>query len=175
VHADGHVLGFALLVPHAPLSVIGDLETALSELSTLTMGRLGQWDVRYVSPAMLAREPKGLNPAVYGEAHDTWASVTPVIFGRHPKKSQIGPGKDGGRVVAELCDRIGLPRPIEARLGPVSAFRGASAASASVPPEKYYQNFRAHVHLRWAEPVRGPVLIGAGLFGGFGLCRPWRA
>ena len=175
VHADGHVLGFALWVPHAPLSVIGDLETALSELSTLTMGRLGQWDVRYVSPALLAREAKGLNPAVYAEAHDTWASVTPVIFGRHPKKSQIGPGKDGGRVIAELCDRIGLPRPVEVRLGPVSAFRGASAAPAVTPPEKYNQLFRAHVLLRWSEPVRGPVLMGAGLFSGFGLCRPWRA
>jgi CRISPR-associated protein Csb2 len=175
VHADGHVLGFVLWAPHLPLSVIGELETALSELNTLTMGRLGEWDVRYVPPAMLTREPKGLNPAVYAEAHDTWASVTPVIFGRHPKKSQIGPGKDGGRVVAELCERIGLPGPIEARLGPVSAFRGASAAPAVTPPEKYDRLFRAHLMLRWAEPVRGPVLMGAGLFGGFGVCRPWRA
>jgi len=175
VHADGHVLGFAFWLPHAHLNVIGDLETALSNFNTLKLGRLGQWDVRYVSPAMITHEAKGLNPAVYAEAHDTWASVTPVIFGRHPKKSQIGPGKDGGRVVAELCERIGLPKPIEARLGPVSVFKGAATASAVAPPEKYDRLFRAHVQLRWAEPVRGPVLMGAGLFGGFGLCRPWRA
>jgi len=175
MRADGHVLGFAVWLPHAPLNVIGDLETALSNFSTLKLGRLGQWGVRYISPAMITREVKGLNPAIYTEAHDTWASVTPVIFGRHPKKSQIGPGKDGGRVVAELCERIGLPRPIEVRLGPVSAFRGAATASAFAPPDKYNRLFRAHVQLRWAEPVRGPVLIGAGLFSGFGLCRPWRA
>jgi len=175
MHADGHVLGFALWLPHAPLNVIGDLETALSNFNMLKLGRLGQWDVRYVSPAMITHEAKGLNPVVYAEAHDTWASVTPVIFGRHPKKSQIGPGKDGGRVVAELCERIGLPKPIEARLGPVSVFKGAATASAVAPPEKYDRLFRAHVQLHWEEPVRGPVLMGAGLFGGFGLCRPWRA
>jgi CRISPR-associated protein Csb2 len=174
-HADGHVLGFALWLPDVSHSVIGDLVTALAGLSKLTLGRLGQWDVQYLSPAMLERQAKGLNPAVYAESHDTWASVTPVIFGRHPKKSQIGPGKDGGRVVAELCDRIGLPRPVEVRLGPVSAFKGGAAASAVAPLEKYDRLFRTHVWLRWAEPVRGPVLMGAGLFGGFGLCRPWRA
>jgi CRISPR-associated protein Csb2 len=174
MRADGHVMGFALWLPHAPIGVKADLEIALSDFSTLKLGRLGQWDVKYVSPPMIAREAKSLNPAVYAEAHDTWASVTPVIFGHHPKKSQIGPGKDGGRVVAELCERIGLPKPIETRLGAASAFRGAAAASAVAPPAKYDRLFRAHVQLRWAEPVRGPVMMGAGLFGGFGLCRPWR-
>lgn len=175
MHADGHVMGFALWLPHAPIGVIADLETALSDFRTLKLGSLGQWDVKYVSPPMISREAKNLNPAVYAEAHDTWASVTPVIFGHHPKKSQIGPGRDGGRVVAELCERIGLPKPTETRLGAVSAFRGAAAASAVAPPAKYGRLYRAHVLLRWAEPVRGPVLMGAGLFGGFGLCRPWRA
>jgi CRISPR-associated protein Csb2 len=174
MHADGHVMGFALWVPQVPLNVINNLETALSGLSTLTLGRLGQWNVQYMSSAILAREAKGLNPAVYTEAHDTWASVTPVIFGRHPKKSQIGPGKNGGRVVEELCGRIGLPRPIEVRLGSVCAFRGGATVSAVTPPEKYNHLFRTHVWLRWAEPVRGPVLIGSGLSSGFGLCRPWR-
>jgi len=172
-HADGHVMGFVVWMPPANLGVIGDLETALSQLSTLTLGRLGQWNVQYLSPGMMQGAAKGLNPAIYAGVHDTWASVTPVVFGRHPKKSQIGPGKDGGRVIAELCDLIGLPKPIEIRLGPVSAFKGGPMASTLAPPEKYEKKFRAHVWIRWAELVHGPVLIGAGLFGGFGLCRPW--
>ncbi|MFZ2471375.1 MAG: type I-U CRISPR-associated protein Csb2 [Methanothrix sp.] len=174
-YADGHAMGFVIWMPPAALSVIEDLKTALSNLNTITLGRLGQWNVQYTSPSMMLGAAKGLNPAVYTGTHDTWASVTPVIFGRHPKKSQIGPGKDGGRVIAELCDLIGLPKPIEIRLGPVSAFNGGPTASAIAPPEKYDKKFRAHVFIRWAEPVHGPVLIGAGLFSGFGLCRPWRA
>ncbi len=174
-YADGHVMGFALWLPQGvSLEVIDCLETALAQLDTLTMGKQGRWDVQYVSPGMAARGAKGLDSNAYVQDSDVWASVTPVVFGRHPKKSQIGPGKDGGPVLAELCEWIGLPRPAEVRLGPVSAFNGIPRASDFKPPARFTTRLRAHVWLRFAEPVHGPVLIGAGQFSGFGLCKPWR-
>jgi CRISPR-associated protein Csb2 len=96
-----------------------------------------------------------------------------VIFGKFPKKSQVGPGKNGGKVFAELCEMINLPKPVEVRLGPASAFPGAPKASEFEPPMKFEDRLRAHVLIRFTQPVRGPVLIGAGRFAGFGLCRPW--
>lgn len=174
-YADGHAMGFALWLPQdVSLEVIDYLETALSKLDTLTMGRQGRWDVQYVSPAMAARMAKGLDSNAYVQDSATWASVTPVVFGKHPKKSHVGPGKDGGQVFAELCDWIGLPKPAEVRLGPVSAFNGVPNASEFKLPDRFANRFRAHVWLRFPEPVRGPVLIGAGQFSGFGLCKPWR-
>lgn len=174
-YADGHVMGFAIWLPHGtPLNVIDSLEAALARLDVLTMGKQGRWDVQYISPMMAARGPRSLDSNIYVQDSATWASVTPVAFGRYPKKSQIGPGRDGGQMFAELCEWIGLPRPAEVQLGPVSAFAGAPKASEFIPSERFAERLRAHVLLRFPEPVHGPVLIGAGQFGGFGLCRPWR-
>jgi CRISPR-associated protein Csb2 len=171
--ADGHIMGFALWLPQTPGEVIDSLETAIAELRSLTMGRLGRWDVQYISSSASARRTRGLNPYTYTQEHDTWASITPVIFGKFPRKSQIGSGKDGGKVFAELCEWIGLPRPVEVRIGPASAFRGVPLAAEFIPPEKFAKRLRTHMWLRFGEPVRGPVLIGAGQYSGFGLCRPW--
>lgn len=173
-YADGHILGFALWLPlDVSTEIIENLENALMEFQSLTLGRLGIWEIKRVTGDLAARAAKGLRSETYIKTHDTWASVTPVIFGKHPKKSQVGPGKDGGRVFAELCEMINLPKPIEARLGPASALSGTPMASEFVPPKKSANYLRAHVWLRFDEPVQGPVLIGAGRFTGFGLCRPW--
>jgi CRISPR-associated protein Csb2 len=174
-YADGHVMGFALWLPQgASLEVIDSLETVLARLDTLTMGRQGRWDIQYISPVMAARGAKSLDSNAYIQDSTIWASVTPAVFGRYPKKSQIGPGKDGGPVFAELCEWIGLPRPAEVRLGSVSAFNGVPRAAEFMMPERFATRFRAHVWLRFDEPVHGPVLIGAGQFNGFGFCKPWR-
>jgi CRISPR-associated protein Csb2 len=172
-YADGHVMGFALWLPQdVSLDVILSLETALAKLDSLKMGRLGRWDVQYVPPGTTIRT-RGLRSDTYTRDHDIWGSVTPVIFGKYPKRTQIGPGKDGGKVFAELCERVGLPRPNEVRLGSVSAFNGVPKASEFIPPEKFATRLRSHVWLRFDTPVHGPVLIGAGQFVGFGFCRPW--
>jgi CRISPR-associated protein Csb2 len=167
-HADGHVMGFAIWVPNAPQAILNSLETAILRLKTLTMGRLGEMAVEYVSPSLGDRRPKTLNQYTYTEESDTWASVTPALFGRHLHKK-----KDGGNEFAEICQWIGLPRPVEVRFGNVSAFSGIPMASEFAPPEKYAHSTRHHIWLRFAEPVRGAVLIGAGQYSGFGLCRPW--
>jgi CRISPR-associated protein Csb2 len=172
-YADGHIMGFALWLPQTPEAVIDSLETAIAELKSLTMGRLGRWDVQYVSSTASARRTRGLNPCTYTQEHDTWASITPVIFGKFPRKSQIGSGKDGGKIFAELCEWIGLPRPVEVRIGPASAFSGIPLAGEFMPPEKFAKRLRTHMWLKFGETVRGPVLIGAGQYSGFGLCRPW--
>lgn len=173
-YADGHVMGFALWLPHdVSVEIIETLEDSLVEFHSITLGQLGKWEISRLTGDLAARASKGMRSETYIEANDTWASVTPAIFGRFPKKSQTGPGKDGGRVFAELCEMIGLPKPVEARVGPASALIGPPMASEFMPPEKFANCLRAHVWLRFDEPVQGPVLIGAGRFAGFGLCRPW--
>ena len=172
-YADGHIMGFALWLPlDLQTEILETLEDALVGLSSLTLGKVGIWKIRQVTADFAARAAAGLRLITYTKPHDTWASVTPVVFGKFPKKSQTGPGKDGGKIFAELCELIGLPRPIEARLGPVGVFHGSPKAAEFVPPERFANRLRAHVMIRFAKPVQGPVLMGAGRYSGFGLCRP---
>jgi CRISPR-associated protein Csb2 len=173
-YADGHVMGFALWLPADVNSEAYDtLEEALGDFKSLTLGRYGEWRIESLAPEAEAKSAAGLRQSIYIKPHDTWASVTPVVFGKFPKRYHVGPGKDGGKVFAELCEMIGLPKPAEVRLGPVSVFRGAPSASEFVPPVKLNSRLKAHVLLRFAQPIQGPVLLGAGRYAGFGLCRPW--
>jgi CRISPR-associated protein Csb2 len=117
--------------------------------------------------------PIALQPSAWTMPARRWATVTPVVFDRHRK----GPEKwkQAEEVVATACERIGLPRPREVRLSAVSVFEG-------VPPGRgfpYLQRKRSggnlnHTHavMTFDEAVRGPVLLGAGRYRGYGLCRP---
>jgi CRISPR-associated protein Csb2 len=172
-YARSHIMGFALWLPvDLQAEILETLEDALVGFDSVTLGKDGVWKIRQVSADIATRAAVGLRVTTYTKPHHTWASVTPVVFGKFPKKSQVGPGKDGGKIFAELCDLIGLPRPVEARLGSVSAFHGAPKASECVPSERFANRLRSHVLIRFAEPVQGPVLMGAGRYAGFGLCRP---
>ena len=91
----------------------------------------------------------------------------------------------------ELCDANGQPVvPQEIHISDVSAFRGVEPSSRfpslstegkPVPLEFCRQRgdrqpnvrLRAHVRLRFAEKVQGPLLLGAGRYLGMGFCKPW--
>jgi CRISPR-associated protein Csb2 len=96
-----------------------------------------------------------------------WASVTPVVLDRHYD------GEDKWEQTAEAaktaCERIGLPRPLEVLLHPVSRFEGAPRRSDFPPIRRKSDGGRMHhsqALLVFAEKVAGPVLIGAGRFRG---------
>lgn len=101
-------------------------------------------------------------------------------------------------IVAEACTRIGLPRPIHVDIDTTSwhigspravikrrVLRGESATDprreASLgdgfppyPPKgTKAPRPQVHVYLQFAEPVCGPVVLGAGRYRGYGLLKPW--
>ncbi len=173
-YADGHIMGLGVWFPSTtPADVLESFEDAMAGLRELRLGKDGVWQIGAVDAGRVA-QVIALRLNTYEALSDTWASVTPVVFGKFPKRSQVGPSKDGGKVFAELCEMIGLPKPLEVRIGSVSLFRAVPKAADFPPPAKFADRFRAHVWIRFAVPVRGPVLLGAGRFVGFGLCRPWR-
>ncbi len=175
LNADGHIIGYGLWLPeNTPTEILATFELTLSNLKSLRLGKHGVCSIEHVNADMMGRSPKGLRPNTYSSVSDTWASVCPVIFGKYPKKSQTGPGRNGGRIFAELCEMVGLPAPEEVRTGPVSVFRGAPKANAFLYPERYKTNLKSHVVIRFGTPVKGPVLLGAGRYKGFGLCRPFQ-
>jgi CRISPR-associated protein Csb2 len=133
-------------------------------------GMGGFWTVAHEATPSLA----SLKPWRYLAPTRTWASLTPIVLDRHPK----APG-DREKIIADACTRIGLPRPEKVVVGPHSAITGSMSASQSnlAPVWTGWQLPRAlagrrltHAVISFAEPVGGPVILGAGRFAGLGLC-----
>lgn len=167
-HADGSLKGAALVLPRtADPSARRKLRSALLEPWDLHLGPLGSIPVRLVEDAQ--PELASLRFLAYCRPSRVWASLTPVILDKHPKKGKLPPE----RIVADSCLRTGLPEPVEVRIGPVSGILGAPAAREFHGESRQTANrTRCHAILRFSRPVRGPVLVGAGRFFGLGLFLP---
>jgi len=94
-----------------------------------------------------------------------WASVTPVVADRVPKKGQT--------LAASLrlsFQWAGYPIPVRVDASGYSAFGAAPRANAV--KTRALKRLRTHVVVEFAERVAGPVLVGAERFFGLGMFRP---
>lgn len=176
-HADGHLLGVAIAIPRAvdaaeaARCLDGVLNHDDHDPLELRMGNLGVWQLQ---PEDRDEPAVALRPSTWTEASERWATVTPIVLDRHPK----GPDKwkQAEDTIAAACLRIGLPRPRDVVLAPVSLYVGA-------PHSRRFPNIQrksdggnlhhTHAIITFDQPVEGPVLLGAGRYRGYGLCRPW--
>lgn len=195
--SDGNLMGLALVLPrakedawraptlaaweesrafNAALASLhrGDTEDAAIDI---TLGAAGVWKLRRVT----TYAQQSLRPHRYcGEAR-TWSSATPVALDRHLKADGEERLREADEVVRKSCERLGLP-PCEVRAHKYAAIRGAPSAW---PPggAPRWQNWARpaslkarplmHATLTFKDPVRGPILLGAGRFFGLGLFLPW--
>ena len=75
----------------------------------------------------------------------------------------------------DACEHIGLPRPSELLLHPTSLVQGIPLSREFSRMARHRGGGRrrhAHAVIIFDEPVQGPVMIGAGRYRGYGLCRP---
>jgi CRISPR-associated protein Csb2 len=179
-HADGRLLGVALAIPReiagaeqrrclSPL--LFNPQGYLAPLH-LAFGRLGDWEV-----ILDDREdrPQALRPETWTSSSPArpsarFASVTPVVLDRYPKA-----GGDAESTIVQACKRIGLPKPVEVIVSRAPLFAGVPHAAAFPPllsGPNGTKRYHTHAVIRFAEPVCGPVLIGAGRYRGYGFCRP---
>jgi CRISPR-associated protein Csb2 len=159
-HADGRVLGVGMLLPR------GVSEAERTE-AVWALSQVRHMDGRTVRrPGGHEHLPAGLKLGTWGRMSDTWATVTPIVLERHPRRGQ---SMDG--MIADSCERWGYPRPSSVEVGQHSPLRG-------VPMAKSFRLRRpgrwTHAVLRWDRPVRGPVLLGRDQHFGLGLCRALR-
>jgi len=204
-YADGHVMGLALAMPksippedrgfclrHLLVDDNGDPKDI-----ELKLGGLGIWSVR-MEEADTPR--RSLQNNTWVAASRTWASVTPVVLDRFPKKSRTKEREAWEQEVVETialsCTRAGLPTPTLINTGTTASYEGVPRAftksrklrgkghseSATVPLGDGFPNMpsrpgkptrpQVHVYLEFDQPVMGPVILGAGRFLGYGLCKP---
>ena len=185
-HADGHLLGLAIAVPNE-----FSRDNAVTLLDLLTGTRFGEEDgVPYLS--LEIRNPRFGNDVIgtleleleerpersrqqtlqsrnwIGPARQ-WKTVTPIVLPQFPRR-----GLSIEDVVAKACLQSGYPEPVsilaslDPQLGGVPHARSFHVKPRpGRPPRPLF-----HADIVFPVPVRGPVLIGAGRYAGYGICRP---
>lgn len=170
-----------------------------SRKGRLTMGKAGHWEIERLT-AEYDRE--ALRPETWtawrGRAHADWATATPVLLDYFPKerldeaaKARIAAAapelqpklkqierakarwREAREIVSASLARLGLPAVERLRVDEFSPLVG-------VPPAYTFQTKRpelpprlaVHVCVRFAAPVRGTLLVGAGRYFGLGFFRP---
>jgi len=182
-HAQGHLLGVAIAVPRDisadEQKKLGNIlfdEKGLPRELEVRMGKIGVWKMKLDEgedsrDALQQETWTGVSTDDRREPNDScrWATVTPIVFDRHPKKSD-----DAEETVKASCKRIGLPEPREVILTSVSLFIGALHARRCPLMQRKTGGNLHHTHaiVLFDEPIIGPVLLGAGRYRGYGLCRP---
>lgn len=186
-YADGHLLGLALVAPRdvpeeevnrAFSGVLFSVDEYNEPVELrLTLGKSGALTLALDDQST---RPVALQTETWTADLDKvpakrWATVTPIAFDRHPKGSD--PWAEIEAAIRASANRVGLGNVLESvALSPVSLFVGA-------PTNRGFPNLKrksggnihhTHAVLTFTKPVVGPVLLGAGRYRGYGLCRPLR-
>lgn len=181
-HSGGHLLGLAVVLPREmDRGERMKVMQALGQVEVLRQvgvgGVLGDWSVK---PVDVLEQRKGLQAETWSAADKgakCWATVTPISLDRHTKsKDAAGQQEEIAAIIRFGCEQVGLPEPNRVVPFPVSPFPGA--------PNGYdYPRLRrkdgsrrrqTHAMLWFDEPIVGPVILGAGRFRGWGVCRPFQ-
>lgn len=147
----------------------------------LTLGKRGVLHVRRLrGPA----ERETLKPLRWIRPSRRWYTATAIALGRNPGKlnsrnpEQVAKAVAAAEeTIATACTHIGLPEPEAVWVHRRSLLEGAPAARRFMPfPDSGSGTRRVCVHaeILFHEPVRGPVILGAGRYFGLGLCAPAR-
>lgn len=185
-HADGHLLGVALAVPNdfAHTEELIELFTrhthgeyeGLPYLAlTVHNPHLGDRAVGPLELELDERPERGrqhtLQPRNWIGPCDIWATVTPVMLPQFPRR-----GLSFEEVVATACEQSGYPTPVAVRGSYAPLVRGVphSRAFHVKPRQGRPPRPLIHAEITFPVPVRGPVLLGAGRYAGYGFCRPVR-
>jgi CRISPR-associated protein Csb2 len=171
----------------------GDADQATRHLlQELGVDRSGEPEPSWLAPLTSRRKTTTRDYWCRPARH--WLTVTPIALDRFPGNLRSTLPETRGRAVAEAaagivqaCINAGLAaepsevRKVTVRLDAPLVGIPASPAGRISPGQRHFQAYRigqgtpracVHAEIEFAEPVRGPVLIGAGRFLGYGLCLP---
>jgi CRISPR-associated protein Csb2 len=147
---------------------------------TLLLGGAGELELQRVAWGAHARAT--LRPSTWCRASRRWGSATPIALDRNPgdlhhqdAAKRRAAFRDATDSVVEAVQRLGLPAPVEVDVVRSCVLPG-TAKPRTYPrfpiDSRRPQRVLVHARLVFAEPVRGPLIIGAGRYHGLGLFRP---
>jgi CRISPR-associated protein Csb2 len=186
-HADGHLLGVAVVVPrdfaHTErlFELLGshpgnnkhDIEPGVPFLSLtvrnphLENREIGKLELE-LDERPEGRRPFSLKSFTWSHPHRIWKTVTPIMLPLFPRR-----GLSAEEVVAKACVDADYPEPVLVRVSFAPLLRGVphSRAFHVKPRQDRPPRPLTHAAIEFPVPVRGPVLIGAGRYSGYGACR----
>ncbi|HEX7096305.1 MAG TPA: type I-U CRISPR-associated protein Csb2 [Acidimicrobiales bacterium] len=184
-HADGHVLGVALILPDSAepderATVVASAARWLDEHGGQL--RLGSGGVATLSRVPESEAAQSMHPRRWCRASRVWLTVTPIALDRHPGSlNDRDPAKRDAaeqaarKTIAQACEHIGLPTPVDVQIGtdplvagsfPIRRFPAYTVQGGRV------RRCLVHAAIDFGQQVEGPVILGAGRFYGYGLCAP---
>ncbi|QXQ13863.1 type I-G CRISPR-associated protein Csb2 [Skermania piniformis] len=199
VHSSGQIRAVALALPldAADADVAQTLAALRAWGDTGYRLLLPGGSAYTLEPAV--RDRAGADPTVgrvasrsfWARTAQAWSSVTPVALDRHPKVNRRADFDTQNAalfpLVSTLCLRAGLPAPIEISASsvpvwpsvpPVAGGPGVGRPGRPVSPQYRVghdprrRRYTVHLSIRFAEPVTGPLVLGAGRYFGYGLMLP---
>jgi CRISPR-associated protein Csb2 len=193
--ADGTVRGVALALPRGEPRE--HLVTVLENWQASGLAvRVGNRRVTFGTPRLVpadegwSEHPMPLRRATWCRPARQWISVTPVALDRfvralhHPTQHEVSDNQVCA-IISRSCVHTGLPEPVDVVISPVGmtaavprTTSGRSQRGHAFPPFVAAGSGElkqtVHVALTFTEKVRGPVLLGAGRYLGYGLFLPIR-
>jgi CRISPR-associated protein Csb2 len=168
-YADGTLYGVGLMLPRGVSDedygvLLGGLARWIQAGGKVRIGPI-EWTM-----ALAHGEPlKSLRANRYEGETTTWATVTPVVFDRHPRRN-LGLLD----VVASMCKEVGLPAPREVEAAPHGVLKGTAPSTAHGFGHRTYlrNKYTTHLRVTWSQRVPGPVLLGRGRYFGMGVMLP---
>ncbi len=178
-HADGHLLGLSIVVPQdvsqrdaaACLNKLLFDEQGWPRTIELRLGPAGECRLQLDDGTEYRQ---ALRPSTWTGPATRWATVTPICLDRHPKTKDQAYWREIEERIAAACERIGLPRPAQVVATPSPLFTGSPHARQMPKLARKHDGSpiqHRHAIILFDQPVRGPVLLGAGRYRGYGLCR----
>lgn len=178
-HATGGILGLGFALPETITPTERQhFNKALANLckNDLLLDQKGRWALERPDDRDTFRPTQWTGES---EGADLWATVTPFVYDRHAKAKDKAAYQDElAAGIHEAWQNVKHPdNPAtlsEVIITPVSAHLGALPAHAYPRLRRKDGSERRHCHaiLRFDQPISGPLILGAGRYRGYGLCRP---
>jgi CRISPR-associated protein Csb2 len=189
-YADGSMMGVAFLIPASVseegrtqiLRALGRWERTHDPEERLLRVHMGPQGVLELRRILGRSDRQNLRQRTWCRPSRHWITATPMVLDRNPKtlwaRDPAAAAEGEARaidVIRHSCARIGLPEPERVLIERGAPLAGTEPVGAHPPFQGANggpRRIMVHARLSFAEPVQGPVILGAGRFSGAGLFRP---
>lgn len=188
-HADGAIMGCAVVLPRTLPA--NDREVLLRLVArwekeradgrghlTLAGGTLPPFHVRRVDVSAKA----ALDPVRWSRSSSRFITATPIALDKNPgnlRSNRDGTARraalEAQQSISDACCHVVGIRPVSVEVSLAPLLPGGQHVRDFLPwPGRAGRTPRVRVHadIQFAEPVCGPLLVGAGRYFGLGLCLP---